>query len=153
MCSFWCWAGLWSRGSQIPSVSYWLMYHPYTSHSSCWNSYHQYLIIPISISHNIVGSVNSFCLNELQPLWNLPLNFSIGMWTLFWIKIMIHFQILLWKNVHFPHIDFIHWKGPLEENGYNVCWNFNLDLFVGEVFLSALKKKVFVFFRALFKKA
>ena len=33
MCSF---GGWWSRGSQIPCVSYWLMNHPYTSHS-CWS--------------------------------------------------------------------------------------------------------------------
>ena len=33
MCSF---GGWWSCGSQIPCVSYWLMNHPYTSHS-CWS--------------------------------------------------------------------------------------------------------------------
>ena len=125
MCSFWFLAALGSCASQIPSVSYWLMYHPYTSHS-CSNSYRQYSqtiqIYSISMSN---GPYQIF-------LWTFELSYE----TFFCSN----------KYVHFPYFDFIHWMDPLEEYGYNVCRNFNLNLFVGwGIPISFEEKEVFYF--------
>ena len=100
--------GWWSRGSQIPCVSYWLMNHPYTSHS-CWS---------YKFSHTFATFRQ-----KIQPHLTLKIQYCIC--QLPSLQICCTFSLCMWMNI-------IHWMGSLHEYEYHVCRNFNLDLFIGK---------------------